>query len=345
MRQGTYYHALPRDYFNNLYPRVIEKLTKGENVLVSAMYGCGGKTFLNFFLRLAEENNLFDQILYFDPEIESSNLVDFVKKQIGAYSQMLVIIRHFDMVEDKINTLEKLNRLRQPRPDNLTYLVITNHKGILNPNDYFAQSSTFFSSQYQIEPFSFKQAKQMIQITANYYGWTISPTQYSKIFSLSGGIPRLIKHICKDLAEKNIKLGNINKLLQNPSILFQVNFITVLITTLSNPQLELLGIINEKSEILSHLTEQYFKNFQSQLVKELYPNLTNSEKKVFTYLHQNQNKLVSLDKLGDLMEMNGYNYSLWAIYKLISRLKPKIGKHFDIINVKGRGYYLKDAPD
>jgi len=35
------------------------------------------------------------------------------------------------------------------------------------------------------------------------------------------------------------------------------------------------------------------------------------------------------------------DFSLWAIYKLISRLKVKIKKYFEIINHKGNGYILQ----
>jgi len=48
MRKG-YYHYLPKDYFDGLYERVVAKLARGQNVLISAMRGGGGKTFLNLF--------------------------------------------------------------------------------------------------------------------------------------------------------------------------------------------------------------------------------------------------------------------------------------------------------
>jgi len=40
------------------------------------------------------------------------------------------------------------------------------------------------------------------------------------------------------------------------------------------------------------------------------------------------------------MEMSEEEYSLWAIYKIISRLRKKISGKYNLISVKGRGYKL-----
>ena len=48
-----------------------------------------------------------------------------------------------------------------------------------------------------------------------------------------------------------------------------------------------------------------------------------------------------MDNIANLMKMSDDNFSLWAIYKAISRLKPKVKNNFEIKNIKGKGYMLK----
>ena len=77
------------------------------------------------------------------------------------------------------------------------------------------------------------------------------------------------------------------------------------------------------------------------MVKQIFSNLTKQESRLLTYLLENANAIVSIDKMAELIEMTDEDFSLWAIYKLISRLKVKIKKYFEIINHKGNGYILQ----
>ena len=51
---------MSRDYYDNLYGKISQKLMLGESVVLSDLSGCGGKFFLNLFLKFAKEDKLFD---------------------------------------------------------------------------------------------------------------------------------------------------------------------------------------------------------------------------------------------------------------------------------------------
>lgn len=339
-----YYAFLPKDYFNGLYFKVADKLSKGENVCVSVLRGCGGQTFFNYFLFYAKKDQLFKKIYHYDPEIEKQGIVPFVKEITkNLKTDSLIVTRLFQTNKNKKELLEKLNSLRLPIWDKLVFLFIVDHTGIITPEEYFAQSTIFFHQRFQIIPFDAHQNEQMVSILAKFFGWEISPKLYPKIFRLSGGIPRFIKHLCQDLVENGVPITNLKNFQTNPSLVFELNYLAKLLITLNNNQLKILGLLDSRGKIKSLLLADYFQNYQSEFIKQLFSDLSPAETKILSYLYENKNKVITLEKIADLMEMTEDKYSLWAIYKLLSRLNQKIKNHYKIENRKGQGYFLKEV--
>lgn len=338
----SYHYYLARTYLDNLYGRVVKRLKQGGSVCVSILEGCGETTFLNFFLRLSREDKLFDKIYYFDAAIENHGLLDFISSKIQEDGrEKLLIIRSFEDIEDKQGTLEKLNNFKRPHPKGLIFLIITDHTGITYPERYLAKTTPLFSERFQIVAFDEKNTEETIISNCQYFGWEVEKTLFGEIYRLSGGIPLLVRHICRGLVEDHLRIGNIEQFKKDPSVLFQLNYLTGLLIRLTKDQLFNLGLVDEKGKIESSLLKDHFHNYQVELANRLHPNLSFREAKVFSYLYENEGQVVTIDKIADLMEMSDLNYSLWAIYKLISRLKQKVENNFEIANVKSRGYILR----
>lgn len=338
------YKTLPKNYFNGLYSQVAYYLDKGQNVLVSTITGGGAKTFIAFFVYQAKNEKTFDHIIFVDPTIETKDPTLFIKSEKERKKgRVLVILRLSNQVKEKSLLLEQLNRLRQPFPERLVYLGITDHTGLTDPENYFGLTDFFFAERRYISPFDQVQTYSMIQILDNYYKWDTSPKLYNEIFNLSGGIPSMIKFVTKYLYDNKIIKENIKAslFLEDPIILFQLQYLTKLLLTNNHKQLVTLKIVDSDGRIISSLLEAHFKNFKSRFIIETLPELSPYEEKVLSFLYENKNSLVSIEKIGDLMEMTGYNYSLWAIYKLISKLRKKLPENLILKNIRGKGYILR----
>jgi len=124
------------------------------------------------------------------------------------------------------------------------------------------------------------------------------------------------------------------------SILFELELLTRIVSQSSKQHLEVLGLTNKNGQIKSRLLQTYLKQKFDHHVLKNFPTLTPLERKLFTLLQQNSERVVTLDQVGDVFELLGCEFSPWAIYKLISRLKPKIASQFHIASIKGRGYLL-----
>ncbi len=337
------YNAFPEDYMNSACQKALKNLSQGENVLISAMIGCGGKTFLNLFLLNCEKSKIFEEIQYYDPEVNSESLVNFVSNRIPQNKdvKVLFIVRLFNLLDNKNILLEKLSSLRQPKQKKILFLIITDHTGITKPDEYFGKSSPFFPSRQYIAPFNFEETTKMIGINNSFYGYGTQDVDIPRIYGLSGGIPRLIKHICKDLAERTADLKNTKKFLTNPTIFFQLNYLAKLLISVDTDKLIELKLIDENMNIKSLLLKEYFQTYKSDAIKQIYPQFSELEQKLTTYLYESDGKVIAIEKIEDLLEMNNLNSSYWSIYKQISRLKPKIKDRFELINIKGKGYLLR----
>ena len=267
-------------------------------------------------------------------EFTKKALLDFPNKN------KLVIARFFEQTRDKNEILEKLDSLRRRTPKSLVFLVFTDHSATTNTVEYQAKSTVFFAEIIYMKPFDRLQSEKMIKSLVNFYGWRINDNLYERIFTVSGGIPRLIKYICKETYESGTPLDNFGKFLSHPQISFQLDLLTKLLIKLPKEKINILGL-TQKGKIKSKLLKHYFQNYQNDLVKQIFSNLTKQESRLLTYLLENANAIVSIDKMAELIEMTDEDFSLWAIYKLISRLKVKIKKYFEIINHKGNGYILQ----
>lgn len=337
----NFYDQLPRNYFDNLYGKVVALLFKGENVCVSAFYGCGGKSFYQLFVREITKDKLFSNITYFDPELEKESLPKFAAKQVKKNNgPILVVIRLFEKIPNKQEILEKLLSLQQSCQKRIIYLVITDHTAFSTPEQYFAKTASFFSGKLLVTPFNNDQTREMINLTKNYFGWDINKELYKEIYSLSGGIPRLVKYICKGVSEQTARIIDTNKFLEDPAVRFQLVYLSQLLITLETNILIKLELIDEELKIKSKLLEIYFKNYSSQSIRELLPELSDMELAAASFLYENKGRVVSIDKLQDCFELAGVKTTIWGIYKLIFRLNNKICKYFQIKNVKGKGYLL-----
>lgn len=335
----AYHEILPLDYFNNLFEKVKNYVTRGECVLISVMYGLGNKTTFNFLSYQFTKSRVFDRVLTYDPHINTVNLIAFVKNA-DLSQKNLVVIRFFDEIENKSSILEKLDSLRRKKPLNLVFIAITDYTGIINPMDYVAKTKPFFTQRLYIGPFSIDETKRMIKTFEDFYGWRIKPESLVKIHKLSGGIPRFTKYICKELVDAKADLNNLENFL-NISNIFELDYLSKNIIKLKSSDLIKLGVVDKSGKIISQLLNNYFKTYKSKIIQELYPSLNDSESRIFSYLIENEGQILDPDKIADLIKMTDDNFSYWAIYKLISRLKPKIKNNFKIKNLKGKGYFLE----
>jgi len=337
-----YTDTLPDNYYDNLFEKVSRTIGRGENACISIMYGQGNKTIYNFLYRLILKNKLFDKILTYDPTLTRDDPALFTDKIINKNksNNKLIIFRFFEKVEDRKNILEKLKNLQDQNRHKITYLVIADYSAILEPIEFTANTTVFFSDCIYVPPFTFEQIKTVIGTLNEYYNWEINPKEYSQIFKLSGGIGRLVKYICKLSSENKVSLSNMRDFTNNMAISFELNYLTKILIKTSRERVKTLGLTDKNNNIKSLLLKNYFKNYKMDVFNKFYPNLSSNETRILSYIQEYEGNIISIEKISQILKMSDENFSLWAIYKTISRLKTKIKKDYKIKSVRNQGYLV-----
>jgi len=334
----SYYDLLPGTYFDPTYAAVIKSLLIGDNVLLVSPYGFGGKTFFNFFL--SRQKTIDRTIISWSNNLPVKTLLKQVKENHRRGTKQIVIMRQVEKIDDLPVLLEKLNDIRQPNPQNTSYLIITDHRGLTDIDQYLAGFNTFFSSRYLLGAFDFEKTTENIRANCLFFGWPYLPQNDKKVFQLSGGIPRLIKHIYKEINESQLTFEDPSAFLFDQSISFQLQYLTDLIMKIDPNYLIKFGILDAKKKIKSELLAMFFSDLQVKIAKQNFAELTRAEAQLFSLFFSNPDEIISIDRVADFLSISDDDFSLWAVYKLIARLKEKIKSKYDLVNLKGRGYKL-----
>ncbi|MCA9391665.1 helix-turn-helix domain-containing protein [candidate division WWE3 bacterium] len=333
MPETNYYDNLPTKLYGQPLTQTIDKVKKRQNILVSGVPGAGRETFLKMLMNNLQ-SAIKTRIVVWDMGGKQS--VDSLPK---SNEETLLIMNKLFLLKSRAAFLEKLHAIQLQSP-NLTVVALTNHTGITNPEGYFAKTHPFFQSICHILPFSEDDTQIMIDANRSYYGWSIAKKYYKKIYRLTGGVARLIKYVCSEITDNNLSPEDYDRFMQNPAILFELKILYALLMNESKEHLKQLRIINTKGKIRSMLLQRYFKQQTNIQETDLKRTLTPQEQTLFNYLLANKGQLISVDKIASLIAMSDDNFSLWKIYKLISRLKPKLKPTYALETVRGKGYRL-----
>ena len=272
----VYTDILPEDYFDNLFEKVSRTINRGENVCISVMYGQSNKTIYSFLHRLILQKKLFDKVLIHDPILTNNDPIEFTKKAVNKYksSNKLIVFRFFEQTTNRRKMLEILKSIQDQNRHKIVYLAIADYSAILNPIEYTANTTVFFSDCIYVPPFTKEQTKSVIGTLKEYYGWKVNSKDYEQIFNLSGGIGRLIKYICKTISEEKISLKNTQYFINNMAISFELDYLTKILIRTPREKIKILQLIDENNHVKSSLLREYFRNYKVNTLNKIYPNLS-----------------------------------------------------------------------
>ncbi|MFA6518862.1 MAG: helix-turn-helix domain-containing protein [Candidatus Shapirobacteria bacterium] len=359
-------NQLPTGHFGDKAEKAVNTLLKGECICIYGMPGCGTRYFLQTIQNSLEKYISKSNILFFECFAYPKNSYEVIKTSVSKTLELdpsrdffvdfaekiknkkiILILRHIDFLgKDQKETIELVYHLRYLSSTNLTVLSSADYPIIYQPEVYYKHGKSIFSTLLYIPPFDLEGTKRILVINKDYYGYNYPLSMAEKVYELSGGHPGLVKHIGRCVDELGLEVLDKLDILSNfPSIRIKLNELVEAVIDVPFDQLEKIGMVSGENKIFAKLLEYYLKIYEAENVDELMPDLSEREKTILSYLVKSKGKIISKDKIAFLMGVAEDDFSLWSVYKTISRLKNKIKGKYQIKTIKDKGYIFESIED
>lgn len=348
---------LPRSHFGQLTDDVINLLTNG---LCCSIYGIPGYG-MDFFAKYTEleirKNFPKINTILLNLELDNDKiklLKDYLQKLLKANELNEINLSKYlknnkvIIILDKVfhynyqNLFKYIRSIRGINTKNLTVFTTANYTILKYTNKYLESADNIFCPLKRLPNFDFEGIKRIIKINNEEYNWNIPSSYARKILFLSGGNPALAKYICMAMYEEGEKIINQpNKLVKVQPLNHRLSEIAELFTRLSIDEQIKIGLLNNNGTIFSDLVIEYLKTNEIEELDTLFPDLTKLDRKILTLFVRNTGKVINKDQLSIILEQTADNYSEWAIYKAVARVRDKIKDSYNIKTLKGRGWIMK----
>jgi len=382
MAKTDYKNIFKKDHWGTFGSSVME-LLNNESVLVTAIPAGGKRYFLRHIKTYYYDFNKDPDtvIISFEltPDLVSINKVsqkiyeilsyklqnpkyleglsceEAIEEVISRSKRILFIINRLEWLKKHPETMIFLESLRIIDQLHIRFLIGCDISVLINPEQYQAAGILASSNVFVIPPFNTRKIELSIDIHNQIYHWKVDKKYTRRIKQLSGGNQGLTKYLFKYIHTNKGKDFSSQKLLGDPGIRLKIvniyeqlkgnNLIKDNELNMSQTHILInLNILNAEINPTIQLLEQYLSTIRIELGSDRIEKLLSSQELIlFRYLVENEEDIVSLEKIAQLVwgKYATKKYSLWALYKVISNLNKKIKKYgYRIENFKGRGYSL-----
>jgi hypothetical protein len=333
MKYLELYNSKPYE-FELDYLRLWKTINIGVNICLTSAPGMADKRFVDYAAwRLSGEKGVELFTISAD-EVPVKEILTAAEK---GKKQVVVLLPELDTfrltLEPQLLKLAALDRDHR-----ISFVSVIGVNYLLEPEKYRTISGILGQSM-QRQPLSdFSHFTEYLELRAKIHGWELElgAEQVEKLHKLSGGNYRLIKRL-GNLAHAAGGVENLlhSELLETPEIKLVLSELASVYVSLPEVMLKKLGITGKTGKPLSMLLQSYLERHNIVPKEELSGKLL----KLFNLLYENRGRLVTIDQIENAVR-SPHEATLWAIYKLVNRLKKAVAGRYVITSVSGKGYVL-----
>lgn len=385
MSRSIYRQFFPSKVWNNFAITICKKL-KTEPVLLTALPDGGTTFFLKYIEEIYKDETkdykaiiisfeilpnqtqtshisskiiqLINHKLNFPKYLEGLSCEGALRELSRREKKLLIVVNRFETLRDSIASMMFLKTLRAIDPLRINFLISSDISCLISP-DLYTPAAMLTAANIAILPtYDIKGIAESLKVYKKFYNWNV-PQRFSKaIYTLTGGIPGLVKYVAKYINDNNPDELREKKLMNEPGIKFKITNISNSLQNnglIKNCRLNLsqskllykLGVIHKDKTLRIKLLE-LFLNDESSISPgiDLRKILTAQEYQLFELFNSRLEEVIPTDEISNVLwgEHAAAKYSIWSIYKIVSNLKRKIGEFgLEIKNYRDRGYLLTKA--
>lgn len=324
-------YAKKIDYYQQDYIQLKEYLDKLENVAYASSPSTGEERFFEYAAFQLNKENDYQAI---NIGVGVFDFDDLIKNVRMSNKCVVVFIPYF--YKGVSHSLGLLRKIKAALAGRQVLSVVKMPWDVhVEPQKYF-EDATIFANLLVRPPLTLEQTKEAMEVRKALHGWPLDEVKPEDMQRLTGGLLRLIKRV-GSYYDKNQCL-DLKDLVNQPSIMAILAQLSELYSTLPANVLEKMGLITQDGYAKSEMLRNYLELHSFAPRVELKGKML----ALFNLLYENRNKLVT-DEMIDKIVRRGRTASLWANYKMVSRLKERLNGRYNIRTARGKGYVLSEV--
>ena len=347
---------LPKHHFGDISDEVLSLVLDGQCCTIYGLPGVGIVYFVRHCAWRIVSEHPDIKLIMLNIGVEEDKLL-LLKRELSRLMRRkifdeLSIIEYLEhnkviLVLTKVEDLQSLelfkfvNALRYSSPENFTVLIGGSLNLYTNSNEYLKKGGIIFSPMRRLGMFDLAGVRRIIKFNNEEFKWKVPLMLSKRIHELSGGHAGLIKYISRAVDENGEEiLGQVGRLIKVPDVQASLAESAELFTKLGVDDQVTIGLVNQKREFFTPLLEHFSKANHEFEYKGLCTDLSSVEQRLLNALTQNMGKVITKDQISSLLGWEPKDYSEWAIYKVIHRLRNKLKGRYTIVTIRGKGWKI-----
>lgn len=340
MSKNELIQNLPTDHFGNIPSKIISTSSNSHSSVVSGIPGYGMEYLTKYLKHTLESMSVQTLLINCSFPIPIEKQIKKLYKRIDGKKTVIILSEILKPIEQR--QLKFLIDLAWEFDHALSFISISDHTILANQDHFFATDNNIFVNNHYITPFSLDKTKWIIESNNNEYNWEIPISYTEKIHKLSGGNPALTKYICMVLYEEGQDLIDHPKtLMQHQPLKSRLQDITRAVLSLRIEQMHKIGLLNDNHNIFSTLVKASLSETKNDPLVGHLTDLSNTEKRILLGLLSNRGRITTKEQISIYQLQNSEEYSEWALYKAIERLRRKVIGVYEIKTVRGKGWMIE----
>ncbi len=289
----------------------------------------GDRRFVDYLNFVLTQSNSFDISYDAKNSYTREQLREFQNK-VTSKPKVLLLPWFWRMDRSVIKAYTEIMRDKR---NTFVSVIILEPAFLDQPEDMFPDTNLPFEVLLTRKPLNRPETEQLLDTRCALASATITKNQRDRIFLLARGHIGLTKRLF-NLTLQGATLTK-DYMLRDPAVKTDLLNLELQCRTLSTDCCKTLGLLREDSSCAIPLLKSFIDSLSTDFVADLTP----LQQKLLALFEQKSGRIVSKEEVYRIMSTEG-TYSLWAVYKTISRFATAISQKYRIRNVSGKGYIL-----
>jgi len=324
---AVYKQGLP--YFEDDLRKTIHAVDRGQCVALCSAYKMGDRRFVDYLNFMLSRKNDIDVSYDAENSYTRNQLHTFQEKPSSG--KKVLLLPWFWRMDTRV--IKQYTEVMRDKRNTFISVIVLEPEFLDHPESVFPDTNLPFEVLLIRKPLSPILTEQLLKTRCELANATLTQQQRKQILTLGGGHIGLTKRLF-NLAIQGTP-QTLEYALRDPAIKTDLLNLEHQCRTLSLDTCQTIGLLRKDGTSSIPL----LRHFIGSISADFSASLTPFQQELLTLFEQKKGQIVSKNEIHRLMNTDGH-YSLWAVYKVISRFAAAVSHKYRVRNISGKGYIL-----